>query len=170
MRILATLTRTRSISLTDSLKLDQRRLKVPIRVMMQPIRKRLKRQTTTKRIFSIKRTIIYTEVSYRYMQGNMKRHSKIWSKVLALCMPIKYCMKRTSSLIMKMNFLSLKTMRVKQVARLTFQMLDSVHSTSMSLHTILSYATFVSKSMKKLSKNQTTCLTQFQRSMQVSYG
>ena len=110
MRILATSTRTRSISLTDSLKLDQGRLKVPIRVMMQPIRKRLKRQTTTKRIFSIKRTIIYTEVSYRYMQGNMKRHSKIWSKVLASCMPIKYCMKRTSSLITKMNFLSLKTM------------------------------------------------------------
>ena len=170
MRILVTSTRTRSISLTDSLKLDQRRLKEPIKVMMQPIRKRLKRQTTTKRIFSIKRTIIYTEVSYRYMQENMKRHSKIWSKVLASCMPIKYCMKRTSSLITKMNFPSLKTMQVKQVAKLTFQMSDSVHSTSMSLRTILSYATFVSKNTKKLLKNQITCLTPSQRSMQVSYG
>ena len=53
MRILATSIKMKSISLTGSLKLGQKRLKVPIRVMMQPIRKRLKRQTTTKRIFSI---------------------------------------------------------------------------------------------------------------------
>ena len=143
MKILATSIRMRSISLTVSLKLGQKRLKVPIRLMMQPIRKRLKRQTTTKRTFSIKKTIIYTEESCRYMQVNMKRHSKIWSKVLASCMPTKYYMKRTNSLIMKMNFLSLKTMQVRQAARLTFPMSDSVHSTSMSLRTILSYATFV---------------------------
>ena len=170
MRILVTSIKMKSISLTGSLKLGQKRLKVPIRVMMQPIRKRLKRQTTTKRTFSIKKTIIYTEESCRYMQVNMKRHSKIWSKVLASCMPTKYYMKRTNSLIMKMNFLSLKTMQVRQAARLTFPMSDSVHSTSMSLRTILSYAIFVSKSTKKPSKNLITCLIPSQRSMQVNSG
>ena len=121
----------------DSLKQVHGPPKVLTKVMTLQIRKRPKRQIITKRIFSTKKTIIFTEAFYKYMQVNTRRHFRILNKVQVLCIQTKSYTRKISSQIMKKKWLSLKIMLAKLVAKQTSLMLVSVHLIFMSSLTTL---------------------------------